>query len=34
MMILDGAKWEEKYEATKELPDPSKYETEDEIALF
>jgi len=34
MMILEGAVWEAKYELNKELPDPSKYDTEDEIALF
>lgn len=34
MMILEGAVWEEKYEKNKELPDPSKYSTEDEIGLY
>lgn len=34
MMILEGKRWEEIYEETKELPDPSKYATEDEKELF
>jgi adenosylhomocysteinase len=34
MMILEGAKWEVKYENSKELPDPSKFATEDERMLM
>lgn len=34
MMILEGSKWEETYEKTKELPDPSKFATEDERMLM
>lgn len=34
MMVLEGKKWEEIYEKTKQLPDPSKYESEDEIELM
>lgn len=34
MMILQGLKWEKIYEETKELPDPARYQTEDEQCLF
>lgn len=34
MMVLDGAEWEKRYEANKELPDPERVETDDEKALF
>ncbi|KAL4448785.1 hypothetical protein ABPG74_012874 [Tetrahymena malaccensis] len=34
MMILEGAKWEKIYEERKELPDPARYETEDEKNLY
>lgn len=34
MMIIEGKKWEEKYEATKALPNPEDYESADEKALF
>ena len=34
MMILEGAKWEKVYEETKELPDPARYNTEDEKNLY
>lgn len=33
-MILEGKKWEEKYEKNQELPDPSKYGSEDEQQLY
>lgn len=34
MMILEGAKWEKIYEERQELPDPARYETEDEKNLY
>ena len=34
MMLLQGAEWEEKYEATGELPDPSRVESDDEKAFY
>mmetsp|Transcript_14753 Transcript_14753/g.12569 ORF Transcript_14753/g.12569 Transcript_14753/m.12569 type:complete len:476 (+) Transcript_14753:113-1540(+) len=34
MLLLHGVKWEEEYEKNGSLPDPSKYESEDEQALF
>lgn len=30
MMIIEGAKWEAKYEETGALPDPSRVDSEDE----
>jgi len=33
-MLLEGAEWEAKYEATKELPDPARVETDDEKTLY
>jgi adenosylhomocysteinase len=33
IMILEGVEWEKKYEDTGELPDPSRYES-DEFALY
>jgi adenosylhomocysteinase len=34
MLIIHGAKYEEQYEKNGELPDPSKFETEDEQLLI
>ena len=34
MMVLEGAEWEAKYEATGELPDASRVENDDERALL
>lgn len=34
MMILEGSKWEVKYEESQVLPDPSKYNSEDERMLY
>jgi len=34
MMILEGSKWEKAYAERKELPDPSKCESEDETVLM
>lgn len=34
MMLLQGAEWEEKYEATGELPDPTRVESDDEKAFY
>merc|ERR1711915_485318 len=34
MMILEGAKWEAKYEENQSLPNPEDYKTEDEICLY
>lgn len=33
-MLLEGKKWEEKYEQTKELPDPKTTSSEDEFYLY
>lgn len=34
MMIIEGAKWEKKYEETQVLPDPERVDTDDEKELF
>lgn len=34
LMLLEGKKWEEKYEKTKELPDPKTTSSEDEFYLY
>lgn len=34
MMIIEGAKWEQKYEENQTLPDPERVSTEDEKELF
>lgn len=34
LLVLEGAEWEVKYEQTKELPDPSRYTSDDEKALY
>lgn len=34
LMMLEGAKWEETYEKTKQLPDPATVNSEDEKELF
>lgn len=34
MMLLEGVKWEKKYEANGELPDPVRATSEDEAAFL
>ena len=34
LLLLEGSEWERRYEATGELPDPSRVESDDEKALF
>lgn len=34
IMLIEGAKWEKLYRETKQLPDPSAYKYDDEIALY
>lgn len=34
LLVLEGAEWEVKYEKTGELPDPKRYTSDDEIALY
>lgn len=34
ILLIEGSIWEEKYEKTNELPDPSSYEADDEKALY
>lgn len=34
LMILEGVEWEKRFEANGELPDPNRYESDDEKSLF
>lgn len=34
MMLLEGVKWEKKYEANGELPEPERASSEDEAAFL
>lgn len=34
LLVLEGAEWEAKYEKTGELPDPTRYTSDDERGLY